>query len=79
MTPTLVILQKLAKITNTTIFEDYKIVLNTFERYENFEEAIEIHQHLLNTYKRFGYDLIDVPFGKVETRANFILESLNLQ
>jgi predicted ATPase len=49
------------------------------ERYENFEEAIEIHNHLLETYKRFGYNLIDVPFGKVETRANFILESLNLQ
>ncbi|WP_178988632.1 AAA family ATPase [Winogradskyella schleiferi] len=49
------------------------------ERYENFEEAIEIHQHLLNTYKRFGYNLVDVPFGSVEIRADFILESLNLQ
>ncbi|MUU78329.1 AAA family ATPase [Winogradskyella endarachnes] len=49
------------------------------ERYENFEEAIKIHNHLLETYKRFGYKLIDVPFGSVETRANFILEFLNLQ
>lgn len=49
------------------------------ERYENFEEAIKIHDHLLETYKRFGYNLIDVPFGNVESRANFILESLNLQ
>ncbi|NRD24111.1 ATP-binding protein [Winogradskyella litoriviva] len=56
-----------------------EIFTSDAERYENFEEAIEIHQHLLNTYKRFGYHLIDVPFGNVETRANFILESLNLQ
>ncbi|WP_299100919.1 ATP-binding protein [uncultured Winogradskyella sp.] len=49
------------------------------ERYENFEEAIKIHDHLIDTYKRFGYKLIDVPFGNVESRANFILESLNLE
>lgn len=49
------------------------------ERYENFEEAIEIHQHLLQTYKRFGYNLINVPFGSVKSRADFVLESLNLQ
>lgn len=49
------------------------------ERYENFEEAIEIHHHLLDTYKRFGYELIDVPFGSLQNRSDFILESLNLQ
>lgn len=49
------------------------------ERYESFDEAIEIHHHLLETYKRFGYQLIDVPFGSVKNRSNFILDSLNLQ
>lgn len=48
------------------------------ERYENFEEAIAIHHHLLETYKRFGYQLIDVPFGSVKNRSNFILDSLKL-
>jgi len=48
------------------------------ERYENFEQAIDIHDYLLDTYKRFGYQLIDVPFGSVETRTDFILEALNL-
>jgi len=48
------------------------------ERYENFDEAIQIHKHLLDTYKRFGYQLIDVPFGSVKYRADFVLESLNL-
>lgn len=49
------------------------------ERYENFEEAIEIHHHLLETYQRFGYKLIDVPFGSIKNRTDFILDSLNLQ
>lgn len=49
------------------------------ERYENFEEAIEIHHHLLETYERFGYQLIDVPFGSIKNRTDFVLDSLNLQ
>ncbi|TXG35790.1 AAA family ATPase [Seonamhaeicola maritimus] len=46
------------------------------ERYENFEQALKIHNHLLKTYKSFDYELIDVPFGTVEERTNFILNSL---
>ncbi|WP_299127747.1 ATP-binding protein [uncultured Winogradskyella sp.] len=49
------------------------------ERYENFEQAIDIHEHLLQTYTRFGYKLIDVPFGSVEHRTHFILKTLNIQ
>jgi len=48
------------------------------ERYENFNQAIEIHDHLLQTYRRFGYQLIDVPFGSVTNRTDFILRALNL-
>lgn len=48
------------------------------ERYENFNQAVEIHEHLLKTYMRFGYQLIDVPFGSIEKRADFILEELNI-
>lgn len=46
------------------------------ERYENFEQAIAIHDFLLLSYKRFGYKLIDVPFGSIKTRTDFILETL---
>ena len=56
-----------------------EIFTSDSERYENFEEAIEIHHHLMQSYVRFGYHLIDVPFGSVKSRADFILESLNLQ
>lgn len=56
-----------------------EIFTSDSERYENFEQAIEIHHHLLSTYKRFGYQLIDVPFASVEDRSHFILEELNLE
>ena len=49
------------------------------ERYESFEDAIEIHKYLLETYTRFGYQLIDIPFGSIKNRTDFILESLNLR
>lgn len=47
------------------------------ERYENFEQATLIHDHLLRTYKRYFYDLLDVPFDTVENRANHILRTIN--
>jgi len=43
------------------------------ERYENFDQAIEIHEHLLNTYRTYNYNLLDVPFGSIESRTDFIL------
>jgi predicted ATPase len=43
------------------------------ERYENFDQAIEIHKHLLSTYKTYDYSLLDVPFGSIESRTDFIL------
>ncbi|WP_452600940.1 AAA family ATPase [Pontimicrobium sp. MEBiC06410] len=43
------------------------------ERYENFEQAVEIHEHLLKTYKKYNYELRDVPFGSIETRADHII------
>lgn len=56
-----------------------EIFTSDSERYENFEEAIEIHHHLMQSYIRFGYQLTDVPFGSVESRTDFILDTLNLQ
>jgi predicted ATPase len=55
-----------------------EIFVSDSERYENFEQAIEIHHHLLETYMRFGYQLIDVPFETIENRTDFVLEVLNL-
>ena len=47
------------------------------ERYENFNEAQEIHKHLVDTYQRFDYELLKIPFGSVEERTNFVLNTIN--
>ena len=46
------------------------------ERYENFDQAQKIHIYLVETYQKYGYDLIDVPMDTVENRIEFILERL---
>jgi predicted ATPase len=43
------------------------------ERYENFDQAIEIHHKLVDTYSKYGYELNDVPFDSIEKRTDFIL------
>jgi predicted ATPase len=46
------------------------------ERYETFEQAIEIDTFLKDAYKELGYEIINVPFGTVKERCDFILQSL---
>ncbi|WP_323787884.1 ATP-binding protein [Psychroserpens sp.] len=55
-----------------------EIFVSDSERYENFDQAVEIHDALLHTYERFGYKLVDVPFDSIEKRADFIIDALNL-
>jgi len=45
-------------------------------RYENFEQAKLIFNHLLETYQNYGYHLIEVPRGTVEERIKYILSQL---
>lgn len=47
------------------------------ERYENFEEALKIHDCLEKTYTDFGYEVIEVPKVSIAQRVEFILNSLN--
>ncbi|WP_046744362.1 AAA family ATPase [Kordia zhangzhouensis] len=46
------------------------------ERYESFEQALKIQQYLIAAYENYGYQLIDVPFGTVDERISFILNTL---
>ena len=46
------------------------------ERYENFEQAKLIYAHLKETYENYGYDLIEVPQGDLNSRILFILEAI---
>jgi len=46
-------------------------------RYENFEQAKLIFDHLKETYQKYGYNLIEVPTGTIEERIVFILNQLS--
>ena len=69
-----------------TCVYDYVFILEPWEaiyksdneRYENFEQAKAIHKHLIDTYKRFGYQLINIPFLSIAERTDFILDALDL-
>ncbi|MGB5818883.1 MAG: ATP-binding protein [Saonia sp.] len=49
------------------------------ERLESFEEAVQVHGHLEETYSGLGYDLTIVPKTTIAKRLSFILKKLNLQ
>ncbi len=53
-----------------------EIYVSDDERYENFEQAKLIYNHLTETYQTYGYNLIEVPKGTVEERIDFILNQL---
>ncbi|MGV7107288.1 AAA family ATPase [Flavobacterium sp. U410] len=53
-----------------------EIYVSDAERYENYEQAVLIHEHLEETYKSFGYELITVPKDSIENRVNFVLSHL---
>ncbi|WP_024769079.1 AAA family ATPase [Aquimarina macrocephali] len=52
------------------------IYVSDNERYESFEQAEEIHHHLLEIYNQLGYDCFEVPFGTVQERYDFILKNI---
>ncbi len=53
-----------------------EIYVSDEARYENFEQAKVIYEHLKMTYQKYGYNLIEVPTGTVEARIEFIFNAL---
>lgn len=53
-----------------------EIYITDNERYENFEQALAIHNHLERTYIALDYVVIEVPTGTIEERTNFILAAI---
>lgn len=52
------------------------IYISDNERYENFDQARRIHDHLQETYERFGYNLFEVPTGTPDVRTEYIINNL---
>ena len=46
------------------------------ERYESFDMAVELHQHLKNAYTELGYKPLEVPVGEIDFRINFIIKNI---
>lgn len=55
-----------------------EIYVSDNERYEDFEESLIIDQFLQKAYKDLGYLIIDVPFGSIKERTDFIIHWLNI-
>ncbi len=53
-----------------------EIYISDDARYENFEQAKLIFQHLTETYKKYGYELIHVPKDTIDNRILFILDKI---
>ena len=45
-------------------------------RCESFDEAVRIHQAVLDTYSELDYQLIELPLVPVNQRADYILQTL---
>lgn len=53
-----------------------EIYVSDAERYENYEQAVLIHQHLMETYEKYDYSITEVPKDTVENRVDFIMKQL---
>jgi len=47
------------------------------ERFESFEESIQVYASLKNSYSEFGYTVIEVPKESIANRVSFILNHVN--
>ena len=50
-----------------------EIYITDNERYESFEQALAIYNHLKKAYESLGYDVIEIPKGTITFRLEFLL------
>ncbi|MBB6460334.1 AAA family ATPase [Flammeovirga kamogawensis] len=48
------------------------------QRPESFEYHLSLSKVLFSTYNRYGFDLIQIPFGSVHARVKFVLNNVCL-
>lgn len=53
-----------------------EIYISDKERYESYEQAVLIHNHLEETYASYGYELIHVPKDSVTNRVQFLMKHI---
>ena len=78
--PTLYI-EKSLEFRYTTIFMTppwQEIYESDNERYESYEQALAIHNHLKKTYRELDYVINEVPVDTVKKRVDYILNKMNI-
>lgn len=53
-----------------------EIFVNDVIRTESFEEALRIHESVVETYINLNYQIIDLPLLPVKQRINYLLQNL---
>lgn len=53
-----------------------EIFVQDAERKQSFSEAIATYHAMVESYNKYGYQLIELPFATVEERAEFVFSSL---
>lgn len=54
-----------------------EIYMQDNERYETFIEAKNIYSFLISSYKKYNYDVYEIPVGSIEQRIAYILNHVN--
>jgi predicted ATPase len=52
------------------------IFVNDNERYESFEESIQIDKYIYNTYKNLKYNIIEIPNMSITERKDFVINTI---
>ena len=53
------------------------IFISDNERMESFQQALDLHEHLMETYELFGYRINILPKTTVSERVSILLETIN--
>lgn len=53
-----------------------EIYISDNERYETYEESLQIYSHIRKAYLDLGYQVTEVPHGSIVERTDFILNSI---
>jgi len=54
-----------------------EIYVSDSGRFESFDEAKAVHEHLSQTYTNLGYEVIEVPHDSIQNRIEFIINQLD--
>jgi len=53
-----------------------EIFITDSERKETFQQLLDVHQIMMDSYKEYGYELIEIPKMSIEERTEFVLEKV---